>query len=79
MYKVGKTAADIVHELGLSRRRVDKWVRLTTLPDGNAMAPKPHSPASFEAYLACRWAKRGAVVRQLYAEIRQLGYTGCYT
>ena len=56
LYEAGRTAADIVRELGLGRRRVDKWIKLVILPDRNAMAPKPHSPASFEAYLARRWA-----------------------
>jgi transposase len=79
MHEAGRTAADIVRQLGLSRRRVDKWLRLTVLPQRNAMAPGPRSPALFDAYLRRRWREGCTVVRRLLVEIQQLGYTGCYT
>jgi hypothetical protein len=45
LYQAGRTAADIVRELGLSRKRIDKWIRLPALPERNAMTPTPYTPA----------------------------------
>jgi hypothetical protein len=47
---------EIALELGLGRRRVERWVRLIVLPERNAMAPKACTPAYHEAFLARRWA-----------------------
>ncbi|WP_376100882.1 ISL3 family transposase (plasmid) [Roseomonas sp. CCTCC AB2023176] len=79
MHEAGRTAADIVRELGLSRRRLDKWLRLTGLPERNAMASGPRSPALFDAHLRRRWREGCTVVRRLFVEIQRLGYAGCYT
>jgi len=78
-YDAGASATDIGRELGLSRRRVDKWVRLTTLPDRSQMAPTSSSPALFQRYLARRWAEGCTIAKRLHLEIKQLGYRGCYT
>jgi hypothetical protein len=79
LYDAGKTATAITQELGLSRKRVDKWIHLQILPERNAMAPTPRSPAYYEGYLSRRWAEGCTVVRRLLTEIRHLGFTGCYT
>ena len=79
LYDAGKTATAITQELGLSRKRVDKWIRLQTLPERNARAPTPRSPAYYEGYLSRRWAEGCTVVRRLLIEIKRLGFTGCYT
>ena len=79
LYDAGKTATAITGELGLSRKRVDKWIRLEALPERNAMAPTPGSPAHYQGHLFRRWAEGCTVVRRLFTEIQRLGFTGCYT
>jgi hypothetical protein len=79
LYQAGRTAADIVRQLGLSRKRVDKWIRLPALPERNPMTPTPHTPAFFHEHLARRWASGCTDGRKLFGEIKELGYKGCYS
>jgi len=79
LQEAGHTAADIVREMGLSRKRVDKWIRLRVLPLRRSMAPKPCSPAFYEDYLARQWADGNRNGRRLFTEIKGLGYTGCFS
>jgi len=79
LYEAGNTAAEIVRELGLSRKRVDKWICLQTLPTRNPMAPKPCTPAFYKAYIESRWAEGYQNGRGLFNEIKHLGYTGCFS
>jgi hypothetical protein len=41
----GMNASQIVRETAISRKRVDKWLRLPALPERNKMEPKVDSPA----------------------------------
>ncbi len=75
----GKTAAAITREIGLSRKRVDCPIRLEALPPRNVMAPTASSPRRFLDHLTRRWAEGCTVGRDLLAEIKRRGYTGCYT
>jgi hypothetical protein len=75
----GKTASAITRELGLSRKRVDRWIRLEALPPRYSMAPTASSPRQFLDHLTRRWAEGCTVARDLFAEIKRAGYTGCYT
>ncbi len=77
LYGIGRTVADIVRVTGLSRKRVDKWVRLERLPERNRAALKPTHPAHYHAFLAQRWAEGITKIDVLHDEIRNLGYTGC--
>jgi transposase len=79
LYDASKTATAITRELGFSRKRVDQWIRLESLPDRNAMAPTPRSPAYYQGHLSRRWAEGCTAVRRLFTEIQRLGFTGCYT
>lgn len=79
LYQAGRTAADIVRELGLSRKRVDKWIRLPALPERNAMTLTPCTPAFFHEHLSRRWASGCTDGRKLFGEIKELGYKGCYS
>jgi Transposase len=54
-------------------------VRHIVLPERNAMAPKPCTPAYFGTFLARSWAEGTTKVRQLFADIRYRGYTGSYS
>jgi transposase len=76
LFDAGGTAREITRDLGLSRRRVERWVRLIAVPERNTMAPKACTPAYFGALLARRWAEGITTVGILLAEIRQHGYTG---
>jgi len=79
LYDAGKTVTAIARELGLGRRRVERWVRYVVLPERNAMAPKACTPAYFEAYLSRRFGEGVTLVRLLFGEIRSLGYTGSFS
>jgi len=76
---MGNNASEIVRQTGISRKRVDKWLRFAELPARNKMAPKPDSPAFFCDYLAKRWSSGIQHVRTLLAELHLLGYTGCFS
>jgi hypothetical protein len=77
LYALGRTASSIVRATGLSRNRVDKWIRLDNLPERNKMAPTTASPSSYHSYLSRRWAEGVTQILWLLDEIRRLGYTGC--
>ena len=79
LYDAGKTVTAIARELGLGRRRVERWVRFVVLPERNAMAPKACTPAYFEAYLTSRYVEGVTLVRLLFGEIQQRGYTGSFS
>ena len=79
MYDAGETVAAISRKLRLTRRIVDKWVRLECLPERARMAPKSSTPARFASYLRDRWAEGQRNVRLLLQEVREQGYTGCYS
>jgi len=79
MYDAGETVAAITPKLRLTRRIVDKWVRLESLPERAHMAPKSTTPAWFAIYLRDRWAEGHRNVRRLLQEVRDQGYTGCYS
>jgi transposase len=78
LYDTGSTVREIAQKLGLGRRRVYRWVRRIDLPERNAMAPKPCTPAYFGAFLARSWADGTTKVRHLFSDIRHRGYTGSY-
>src|SRR5277367_3901401 len=75
----GSTVPEIARKLGLGPRRVYRWVRRIDMPETSVMAPKPCTPAYFEAFLARSWADGTTKVRHLFSDIRHLGYTGSYS
>ena len=77
LYRLGNTASAIVRTTALSRKRVDKWIRLDQLPERNKMAPTTASPSAYHAHLSRRWNEGVTQIRWLLDEIRRLGYTGC--
>jgi hypothetical protein len=79
MYDAGNTVAAITRELRLTRRIVDKWVRLESLPERARMAPKSSTPSRFTTYLRDRWTDGERNVRWLLQKIRDQGDTGCYS
>jgi transposase len=79
LFEAGKTITAIARELGLGRRRVERWTRFIVLPERIVMAPTACTPAYFEAFLSRRWAEGSKSVRQLFEEIKQQGYVGSYS
>jgi DNA-directed RNA polymerase subunit N (RpoN/RPB10) len=79
LYKAGKRAADIVRELGLSRKRVDRWIKLEALPPRNAITSSSASPSHFVNFLTRRWGEGCTRATQLLVELKDLGYTGSYS
>ena len=79
MYDAGETVATVTRKLRLTRKIVDKWARLESLPERARMAPKSSTPARFATYLRDRWTAGQRNVRRLLHELREQGYTGCYS
>jgi hypothetical protein len=52
LFEAGGTVREIARDLGLGRRRVERWVRLIAVPEHNTMAPKVCTPTYFGALLA---------------------------
>lgn len=67
-------------QLGVNRRRIDKWVKLTELPERSRMeVVRSGTAESFREYLQQRWEAGFLNARRLLAEIRELGYVGGYS
>src|SRR5271165_1566113 len=79
MRAAGMKVSQIASQLGLCRRRIDKWIQLDELSERNWMQPRPGMPESFRDYLRQRWEAGCRHGRTLFAEIRKLGYVGCYS
>ena len=79
MRVAGMKVSQIASQLGLCRRRIDKWIQLDELSERNRMQPRPGMPESFRDYLRQRWEAGCRRGRTLLAEIRKLGYVGCYS
>ena len=79
LYEAGSSVPEIARKLGLGPRRVYRWVRRIDMPETSVMAPKPCTPAYFEAFLARSWADGTTKVLHLFSDIRHLGYTGSYS
>jgi transposase len=79
MRTAGIKVSQIARQLGLCRRRIDKWIQLDNLPERSRMQPRSGMPESFRDYLCQRWEAGCRHGRTLLAEIRQLGYVGCYS
>ena len=75
----GMRAFEIVKATGISRGRVDKWLRLDECPPQGKMAPRPGMAESFREELRQRWDQGCQNGKHLFAEMRQRGYIGSYT
>src|ERR1700722_13043539 len=79
MRGAGMKVSQIARQLGLCRRRIDKWIQRDDRPEGSRMQPRSGMPESFRDYLRQRWEAGCRHGRTLLAEIRKLGYVGCYS
>jgi transposase len=55
MRAAGMKVSQIARQLGLCRRRIDKWIWLDELPERNRMQPRLGMAESFRDYLRQRW------------------------
>jgi len=78
MQEQGLRAFEIVKATGISRGRVDKWLRLSECPPQGKMAPRPGMAESFREELRKRWDQGCQNGRQLFEEMQQRGYIGSY-
>ena len=69
----GLKVSQIASHLGLNRRRIDRWLRLDTLPERNRMEPRPGMVEWSRDYLRQRWEAGCRNGRTLLAEIRERG------
>jgi len=75
----GMRAFEIVEATGISRGRVDKWLRLKECPPQGKMAPRPGMPGYFREDLRRLWDQGRQNGKELLEEIRKLGYRGSYS
>jgi hypothetical protein len=68
----------IARQLGLNRRRFDRWAKVDTLPTRSPMPSRPRSAEPFRAYLRRRWDAGYRNGQVLFDEIHALGYTGTH-
>ena len=71
MKAAGMKVTEIARQLGVNRRRLDKWVRLKEFPERSRMQPRPGMVESFREYLRQRWGQGCHHGHELLAEIRQ--------
>src|SRR5450755_1865652 len=75
----GMRAFEIVKATGISRGRVDKWLRCEECPPQNKMAPRPGMAEYFREELRRVWEQGCQNGKQLLVEIGKLGYIGSYS
>jgi transposase len=74
----GVKVSEIVRQAGISRPLVDKWLGLEECPPKSKKTPQPGMAEDFREELSRRWEQGQQEGKQLFAEIRQLGYVGSY-
>ena len=74
----GLTGSDIVRQTGICRGLVYKWLRLEECPPQSKKSPQPSMAEDFREELWRRWEQGQQEGKQLFAEIRKLGYVGSY-
>jgi transposase len=70
--------SEIARQLGLNRRRLDRWATLSELPERKKMVPRPGSVETFTEYLRKRWQDGYRNGRILFDEIRAFGFVGTH-
>lgn len=79
LFAQGWTISAIAHHLNLSRKTVRKLASSTIFPERKERAARPCQIDAFKGHLRQRWQEGCHTGATLYAEIRQLGYSGGYT
>jgi len=74
----GATIPTIAARVGLSQRTVKRWVHEGQFPERRRRSERPGQAAPFAVYLRTRWAEGCHNATELWHELRERGYTGCY-
>jgi transposase len=64
--------------VGLGQRTVKRWLQAGHFPERQRRREHPGPAAPFAPYLRERWAQGCHNATQLYRELRERGYRGCY-
>lgn len=76
LHAQGLRFSDIVRQTGISRGRVDKWLRSEQCPPRSRKAPRPGMAEYFREPLLRLWEQGYHKGADLLIEIRKLGYIG---
>jgi transposase len=74
----GASVRTIAARVGIGQRTVQRWLRAGRFPERRQRSEHPGQVAPFAAYLRERWAQGCQNATQLWHELRERGYTGCY-
>jgi transposase len=74
----GVKVSEIMRQAGISRGLVNKWLRVEECPPRAKRTSGPGMAEDFREELWRRWEQGQQEGKQLFAEIRQLGYIGSY-
>jgi transposase len=73
----GKTQADIVRMLHLHPHTVRKYLRMPTFV-AHYCSPYPSPVEPYRAYLEARWQQGEVMIKTLWHELQEQGFTGSY-
>jgi transposase len=79
LHAQGMKASEIVRAVGISRGRVDQWLRLEKCPPRNQTGPQPGLTESLQKEVRLLWEQGSWTRTKLFSEIRKLGYRGGYS
>lgn len=75
----GKLIQDIAHQLGISRHTVAKYLAIPVFPERQTRTQIAKTPIeAYKAYLYKEWMAGRHNIKQLFEEIQQQGFKGCY-
>lgn len=74
----GKSRREIAAELHVGRETVRKYLRLPHFVD-RRHSPSPSHVEPYRAYLQARWEQGEVMIKALWQEIQQQGFTGSYS
>lgn len=74
----GTKVIEIMRQAGISRGLANKWLGLEECPPRAKRTSRPGMAEDFREELWRRWQQGQQEGKQLFAEIRQLGYVGSY-
>lgn len=73
----GKTQAEIISSLHLHPNTVRKYLRLPTFV-AHYCSPHPSVVEPYRAYLEERWQQGPVMIKTLWLELQEQGFTGSY-
>ena len=79
LHAQGFTISAIAMQTGLDRKTVRKYLKLTTLPADRPRRPRFSQLRPYQAYLLEHWQNGRRTIRQLWLDIRALGFKGSHS